>query len=56
MVSYLFELIEDEQHHYFLPKIIIQTHGLKTISLFNSVFFGSGDYQLLTELRNKLEG
>ena len=48
--------IEDREHHAWLPKVTILAHGIPTEYVWRADFFGSGDYQGIVKLGNKLQG
>ncbi|MDX9875519.1 MAG: DNA gyrase subunit B, partial [Spongiibacteraceae bacterium] len=49
-------IVEDTERKLFLPSIHAVSHGVSTNFRFNHEFFGSGDYQQITELGARLNG
>lgn len=48
------ELVEDQERHWWLPKVIMVSHGVKHNILVNKELFSSQDYRKLTDFGNKL--
>jgi DNA gyrase subunit B len=51
-----FSVVEDSERRLFLPAVHLVAHGISTDYRFNHEFFGSGDYQLMLRLGEKLNG
>lgn len=47
---------EDSERHQFLPCVEITAHGVPHNYLFNKDFFSSGEYRVIVELGQKLQG
>lgn len=47
---------EDAERHLFLPNILAISHGVSASYRFNHDFFGSGDYQSMVNLGQRLNG
>lgn len=54
--AYQINLKEDTAHHLFLPKIIMQAHGITHEYVLTQDFFNSSEYRYLAELSEKLQG
>ena len=53
--SYSVSLQADQERGLWLPEALIQEHGLSNYVVFTREFFGSSDYQVLTQLGKRLE-
>ncbi len=51
---YFIELNYDEENQIYIPKIIVQSHGLEKEYLLTSEFISSGEYDLLAKLGDKI--
>lgn len=51
---YEIELVEDLERHWWLPKITVTNHGIKTVYNVHSDFFLSADYRKLSDFGDKL--
>lgn len=54
--AYEVELIKDEETQEYTPQIVARVHGIITDYLFDREFFISGEYKILSELAEKLDG
>ncbi|MGD9152695.1 MAG: DNA topoisomerase (ATP-hydrolyzing) subunit B [Gammaproteobacteria bacterium] len=54
--AYEVELIKDEETQECIPQITARVHGITTDYLFDREFFISGEYKILSELAEKLDG
>jgi DNA gyrase subunit B len=54
--DYDVSLIEDEETSGFVPKVTVAAHGAEKEHLFSEEFFVSGEYQMISQLKEKLDG
>lgn len=50
------EYTQDSERNLFLPKAIVETHGVSNEFIFSNDFFASGEYRAITELGQRLQG
>ncbi|MDF1831635.1 MAG: DNA topoisomerase (ATP-hydrolyzing) subunit B [Porticoccaceae bacterium] len=53
---YTVEYTQDAERNLFLPKAIVETHGVSNEFIFSNDFFASGEYRAITELGQRLQG
>ncbi|MBU2711688.1 DNA topoisomerase (ATP-hydrolyzing) subunit B [Zooshikella harenae] len=53
---YQVTLLEDKEHHYWLPKLMMINHGVDYKYTISFEFFNSKDYRLIVELGQALQG
>lgn len=56
ITRYHFELVEDAERHFWLPKVTIMNHGVEHNVLINKDLFLSSDYRRIAALGARLEG
>lgn len=54
--NYTFDVIEDPERHLYLPKAVLNLHGLERSYQFSADFFHSGEYRSLASLGETLQG
>ncbi len=53
---YTVEYIRDAERSLFLPKVTVEIHGVSNVFIFSNDFFASGEYRVITELGQRLQG
>jgi DNA gyrase subunit B len=53
---YMVEYTHDPERSLFIPKVIVETHGVSNEFIFSYDFFASGEYRAITDLGQRLQG